>query len=104
MCFSTLCNSANSDVDNQIRYVDQYQALLTRRDSYIDEEDFYEADLSFYRANLQICEAVSADGPVDRPEPQSPVDDRQRIAEDAAYVLPPERMRPNRAPTMEIGN
>ena len=132
--FHALCNGANSDAVNPIRYVDQYQALLTRRDSHIDEADLYEADLSFYRANLQICEAVSADGPVDRPEPQSPVDDRQRTAEDvyAAYVLQPERivrmrgnsragsigdqygrwlngvpferMRPNRAATLEIGN
>src|SRR5258706_4370844 len=132
--FHALCNGANSGAVNPIRYVDQYQALLTRRDSHIDEADLYEADLSFYRANLQICEAVSADGPVDRPEPQSPVDDRQRTAEDvyAAYVLQPERivrmrgnsragsigdqygrwlngvpferMRPNRAATLEIGN
>jgi len=43
------------------RYVDQYQTLLTRRDSYIDE-----ADLSLYRTNLQICEAASADEPVNR--------------------------------------
>jgi len=74
--------------------VDQNQALLTRRDSHIHEADLYEADLSSYRANLQICEAVSADGPVDRLEPQSPVDDRQRTAEGvyAAYVLQPERI------------
>lgn len=123
----------NSDAGCPIRYVDHYQALLTRRDSSIDEADLYEADLSFYRANLQICEAASADGPVDRPESQS-ADDRQRTAEDvyAAYVFQPERimrmrgnsragtvgdqygrwlngapferMRPNRAPTMEIGH
>src|SRR5258706_14553079 len=60
--FPTLCNSANSDAVNPIRYVDKYQALLTRRDSYIDEADLYEADISFYLANLQIWEAVSADG------------------------------------------
>ena len=44
--------------------------------------------LPFYLANLQICEAGSAGEPIDRLESQSPIDNRQRTAENiyAAYV------------------
>ncbi len=92
--FPTLCNGVNSDA-----FIQLDMSTSTKRSSHAatrpsTKRICMKADSSFYRANLQICEAASADEPVDRPEHQSPVDERQRTAEDvyATYVLQPERI------------
>ena len=68
MLFLLFVNEVDSDpvtqVDMSIRTMPS-----SRRDLCIDEADLYEANLLFYRVNLQICKAARAGRFVDRPDP-----------------------------------